>query len=162
MTVDGATVTVANALNVGGGDNDRGMNYLTVSGPTVKMELGTLNCRTNATVKFVVPERGFENAVIISATNKVYLAAGMPPIKIDATACKGCGWVSLFEAEKGISNLTEENLASRVVFVETNGHKSYGDRPCDLRLVVDSSGDTPVVKKLQFRVQIGGLSIIVR
>lgn len=162
MTVDGATVTVANALNVGGSDNDRGMNYLTVSGPTVRMELGTLNCRTNATLKFVVPERGFENAAIISATNKVYLAEGMPPIKIDATACKGCKWTSLFEAEKGITNVTAENLASRVVFVETNGHKSYGDRPCDLRLVVDSSGDTPVVKKLQFRVQIGGLSIIVR
>ncbi len=162
MTVDGATVIVANALNVGGGDNDRGMNYLTVSGPTVKMELGTLNCRTNATLKFVVPERGFENAVIISATNKVLLAEGMPSIKIDATACKGCKWTSLFEAEKGITNLTDENLESRVVFVKTNGHKSYGDRPCDLRLVVDSSGDTPVVKKLQFRVQIGGLSIMVR
>ena len=138
------------------------MNYLTVSGPTVRMELGTLNCRTNATLKFVVPERGFENAAIISATNKVYLAEGMPPIKIDATACKGCKWTSLFEAEKGITNLTAENLESRVVFVETNGQKSYGDRPCDLRLVVDSSGDTPVVKKLQFRVQIGGLSITVR
>ena len=162
MTVDGATVTVSNALNVGSGSLDCGMNYLTVSGPTVRMELGTLNCRTNATLKFVVPERGFENAAIISATNKVYLAEGMPPIKIDATACKGCKWTSLFEAEKGITNVTAENLASRVVFVETNGHKSYGDRPCDLRLVVDSSGDTPVVKKLQFRVQIGGLSIIVR
>ena len=162
MTVDGATVTVSNALNVGSGSLDCGMNYLTVSGPTVRMELGTLNCRTNATLKFVVPERGFENAAIISATNKVYLAEGMPPIKIDATACKGCGWVSLFEAEKGISNLTEENLESRVVFMESNGHKSYGDKPCELRLVVDSSGDTPVVKQLQFRVQIGGLSIIVR
>ena len=162
MTVDGATVTVSNALNVGSGSLDCGMNYLTVSGPTVRMELGTLNCRTNATLKFVVPERGFENAAIISATNKVYLAAGMPPIKIDATACKGCKWTSLLEAEKGITNLTAENLESQVVFIESNGHKSYGDKPCELRLVVDSSGDTPVVKQLQFRVQIGGLSIIVR
>ena len=162
MNVKGGTVSVGGWLNVGGGDYDCAMNYLTISEPAAKMELGTLNCRTNATVKFVVPERGFENAVIISATNKVYLAAGMPPIKIDATACKGCGWVSLFEAEKGISNLTEENLESRVVFMESNGHKSYGDKPCELRLVVDSSGDTPVVKQLQFRVRIGGLSIIVR
>ena len=149
-------------LALGAGDNDSSMNYLTVSESTAKLELGTLNCRTNATVKFVVPERGFENAVIISATNKVYLAEGMPPIKIDATACKGCKWTSLFEAEKGITNLTAENLESQVVFIESNGHKSYGDKPCELRLVVDSSGDTPVVKKLQFRVQIGGLSIIVR
>lgn len=162
LNVKGGTVKVGGTLALGAGDNDSSMNYLTVSESTAKLELGTLNCRTNATVKFVVPERGFENAVIISATNKVYLAEGMPPIKIDATACKGCKWTSLFEAEKGITNVTAENLASRVVFVETNGHKSYGDRPCDLRLVVDSSGDTPVVKKLQFRVQIGGLSIIVR
>ena len=162
LNVKGGTVKVGGTLALGAGDNDSSMNYLTVSESTAKLELGTLNCRTNATLKFVVPERGFENAAIISATNKVYLAEGMPPIKIDATACKGCKWTSLFEAEKGITNLTAENLASRVVFVETNGHKSYGDRPCDLRLVVDSSGDTPVVKKLQFRVQIGGLSIIVR
>ena len=162
LNVKGGTVKVGGTLALGAGDNDSSMNYLTVSESTAKLELGTLNCRTNATLKFVVPERGFENAAIISATNKVVLAEGMPPIKIDATACKGCGWVSLLEAEKGITNLTAENLASRVVFVETNGHKSYGDRPCDLRLVVDSSGDTPVVKKLQFRVQIGGLSIIVR
>lgn len=162
LNVKGGTVKVGGTLALGAGDNDSSMNYLTVSESTAKLELGTLNCRTNATLKFVVPERGFENAAIISATNKVYLAEGMPPIKIDATACKGCKWTSLFEAEKGITNVTAENLASRVVFVETNGHKSYGDRPCDLRLVVDSSGDTPVVKKLQFRVQIGGLSINVR
>jgi hypothetical protein len=162
MNVKGGTVSVGGWLNVGGGDYDCAMNYLTISEPAAKMELGTLNCRTNATLKFVVPERGFENAAIISATNKVYLAEGMPPITVDATECKKCAWVSLLEAEKGITNLTAENLASRVVLVEKDGHLTKGDRPYEFRLVTDSSGESPIVTALKFRVGSMGLAIVIR
>ncbi len=162
MNVDGGSVAVGGTLNVGGGDYDRRNDYLTISGATASMRLGTLNCLTNAVVKFVVPENGFENADIVSATNKIHLAAGMPPITVDATECKNCAWVSLLAAEKGITNLTEENLASRVVLVEKDGHLTKGDRPYEFKLVTDSSGESPIVTALKFRVGSMGLAIIIR
>lgn len=162
MTVDGGSVTVGGTLNVGGGEFDRRKDYLTVSGATATMNLGTLNCLTNAVVKFVVPESGFDNSAIISATNRIQLAEGMPPITVDATECKKCAWVSLLEAEKGITNLTAENLASRVVLVEKDGHLTKGDRPYEFRLVTDSSGESPIVTALKFRVGSMGLAIVIR
>ena len=162
VNVKGGTVTVGGSLNVGGGANDHAMNYLTISGETATMNLGTLNCRTNAVVKFVVPEKGFENAAIISATNRIQLAEGMPPITVDATECKNCAWVSLLAAEKGITNLTEENLASRVVLAEKDGHLTKGDRPYEFKLVTDSSGESPIVTALKFRVGSMGLAILIR
>ncbi len=162
MNVDGGSVTVGGTLNVGGGEFDRRNDYLTISGATASMKLGTLNCLTNAVVKFVVPEKGFENANIISATNRIQLAEGMPPITVDATECKNCVWVSLLAAEKGITNLTEENLASRVVLAEKDGHLTKGDRPYEFKLVTDSSGESPIVTALKFRVGSMGLAILIR
>ena len=162
VNVKDGTVSVGGWLNVGGGSIDQAMNYLTVSGAMASMNLGTLNCRTNATLKFVVPEKGFENAAIISATNRIQLAEGMPPITVDATECKNCAWVSLLAAEKGITNLTEENLASRVVLAEKDGHLTKGDRPYEFKLVTDSSGESPIVTALKFRVGSMGLAILIR
>ena len=148
MNVNGGFVKIDGWLNVGGGNFDCAMNYLTVSGATARMELGTLNCRTNATVKFVVPETGFGNAAIIHATNTVSLATGMPSIQIDATECRECPWTSLLAADKGISNLTAATLEERVALVEKDGHKTVRDHPYEFRLLTDNS----TVKALQFRV----------
>jgi hypothetical protein len=162
MNVKGGSVSVGGTLYVGGGDSDRAMNYLTISEESAALDVGTFTCRTNATVKFIFPERGFASTVVIAATNKVNLTETMPPIQIDATACKSCAWTSLLKAPKGISNLTDDNLSSWVTLIETDGHKTPGDRSFALRLVTETFGGTPVVTALQFRVGGGGLCLIVR
>ncbi len=157
MNVDGGAVEVGETLCIGG-TCDYAMNYLTVSGATATMELGSLTCCTNATVKFVIPDGGFSNATVIHVNGAAALAEDMPPIYIDATACKSCPWVTLLEANGGITNLTEDNLASRVVLVEEDGHKTLGDRPYNIKLI--TSGE--VVTALKFRVAQSGLAILVR
>lgn len=111
LEVDGATVTAGGNLVLGTEHDGLATNTLEVAGAAAKVTAANLTCTTNAVIRFVIPEKGFDEERVVAATNKITLAKIVPtPIEIDATACRSGEWQTLLAAEKGIENLSREQI----------------------------------------------------
>lgn len=144
LLVDGGTVNVTGALNVGA-EHERVQDTLKVMGSTAKVTAGSIACTTNAVVKFVVPEGGFVNGCddgsVVNVSGDIVLSSvdGWPtPIEIDATACTSGSWQTLMQAGGAISNLVESQVS-----VSVASGKNY-------KLNLEKDGD--LTKALKLRI----------
>ena len=143
LEVDGGTVQVKNAINVGT-VYERVPDVLTVKGGTAKVRAASIACTTNAVFKFVIPKRGFDS-VAVETTGTIALNASTP-IEIDASECRTAEWQTLLAGEE-ITNLSLDQVSVSVA----EGRKG------DLRLV---KNDGEKVTALQFRLKGAGLMLL--
>lgn len=146
LLVDGGTVNVTGALNVGA-EHERVTDTLKVLGSTAKVTAGSIACTTNAVVKFVVPANGFANGfedAVVDVAGDIDLSSadGWPtPVEIDATTCASSAWQTLMRAGGAISNLDESQVSVSVASgknYELNLEKD-GDQTKSLKLRIFSA-----------------------